>query len=162
MNLSLRPLAGTRNAWRTVRTTTVLLAALLTLATQARADEPPVEANCPRDEYWVACRAAAGDPLAIYRLGRTEYEKARESGDFTEALRLARQLNATKDKNGERLLKMVHLQLGWGGHKDFVQAYSWLVEDLPRDEEHIPKMLRQLAEKMTPEQISQAKAQAPR
>lgn len=161
MNLSMRPLAGTGPVWRTVAGT-ALLAALLALVPQTRADEPPVEANCPRDESWLACRAAAGDPLAIYRLGRTEYEKARESGDFTEALRLARQLNANGDKNGERLLKMVHLQLGWGTHKDYAQAYAWLVEDLQKDDEHLPKMLRQLAEKMTPEQLDQAKALAGR
>lgn len=139
-----------------------LLAGLLVLSATSRADEPPVGVDCPRDENWVACRAAAGDPLAIYRLGRTEYENARETGDFSEALRLARQLNATGDKNGERLLRMTHLQLGWGNHKDYVQAYAWLVEDLPTDEEHIPKMLRQLSEKMTPEQLGEAKARAPR
>ena len=162
MNRSMRLLGGTTTAWQPVRLGTVLLAALLTLATQVRGDEPPIEANCPRDENWVACRAAAGDPLAIYRLGRTEYEKARESGDFTEALRLARQLNATGDKNGERLLTMVHLQLGWGTHKDYVQAYAWLVEDMGKDNEHLPKMVRQLAGKMTPEQLEQAKALAGR
>lgn len=150
---------GTR---RTTFVQACLLAGLLALSVPSRADEPPVGVDCPRDENWVACRAAAGDPLAVYRLGRTEYENARETGDFTEALRLARQLNASGDKNGERLLKMTHLQLGWGNHKDYVQAYAWLVEDLPTDEEHIPKMLRQLAEKMTPEQLSEARARAPR
>jgi hypothetical protein len=127
-----------------------LLAAFATMAWQAHADEPPVQADCPRDENWIECRAAAGDPLAVYRLGRTAYENARETGDFTDALRLARQLNAAGDKNGERLLTMVHLQLGWGTHKDYVQAYAWLLEDMAKDDEHLPKMLRQLAAKMTP------------
>jgi hypothetical protein len=135
---------------------------MLALAAQARADEPVAYPDCEKGEGWVECQAAHGDRMAIYRLGRTAYENARESGDFTEALRLARQLNAAKDKNGERLLRMTHLQLGWGNHKDPVQAYAWLVEDLPTDEEHIPKMLRQLGAKMTPEQLDQAKALAPR
>jgi len=140
----------------------VLLAAFLAVMSQAYGEEPSAQPDCPKGEGWVECRAAAGDNLAIYRLGRTQYENARESGDFTEALRLARQLNATGDKNGERLLTMVHLQLGWGAHKDFVQAYAWLLEDLQKDDEHLPKMLKQLAEKMTPEQIDEAKALAGR
>lgn len=139
-----------------------LLAAFVTMASQAHADEPAVQAECPRDEGWIECRAAAGDPLAIYRLGRTAYENARQTGDFTEALRLARQLNAAGDKNGERLLTMVHLQLGWGTHKDYVQAYAWLVEDMAKHDEHLPKMLRQLAGKMTPEQLDRAKRLAGR
>lgn len=139
-----------------------LLAAVLGVASQAHGEEPSAEPACPKGEGWLECRAAAGDKLAIYRLGRTAYENARESGDFTEALRLARQLNAAGDKNGERLLTMVHLQLGWGTHKDFVQAYAWLLEDLQKDDEHLPKMLRQLGDKMTAEQIGQAKALAGR
>jgi hypothetical protein len=138
------------------------VAIVLTLMSQAHGEEPSTEPDCPKGEGWVECRAAAGDKLAIYRLGRTQYENARASGDFTEALRLARQLNAAGDKNGERLLTMVHLQLGWGAHKDFVQAYAWLLEDLQKDDEHLPKMLRQLGGKMTPEQIGQAKVLAGR
>lgn len=140
----------------------LFLLAAVAVASQAHAEEPATPPDCPKGEGWLECRAAAGDKLAIYRLGRTAYENARESGDFTEALRLARQLNAAGDKNGERLLTMVHLQLGWGTHKDFVQAYAWLVEDLATDEEHIPKMLKQLAAKMTPDQLDQTKAAAPR
>jgi len=142
--------------------TAIVLAGLLPLAAPVHAEEPVVYPDCPKGEGWVECQAAHGDRMAIYRLGRTAYENARESGDFTDALRLARQLNTAGDKNGERLLKMTHLQLGWGAHKDFVQAYAWLVEDLPTDEEHIPKMLKQLAAKMTPDQLDQAKAAAPR
>lgn len=145
-----------------VRLATALLTAILTVSFLAHGDEPAAQVECPKGEGWVECRAAAGDQLAIYRLGRTAYENARESGDFTEALRLARQLNAAGDKNGERLLKMVHLQLGWGTHKDYVQAYAWLVEDMSKGDEHLPKMLRQLAEKMTPEQLDRAKSLAGR
>ena len=72
-----------------------------------------------------ACVPSVG---GVYVLGRNAYESGRESGDFTEALRLARQLDASGDKNGDRLLKMVYLQLGWGGHTDYVQAYVWLSE----------------------------------
>jgi TPR repeat protein len=113
-------------------------------------------ADCPEGDGWLECRAQAGDPLAIYRLGRTAYEEARESGDFSEALRLSRQLAATGDKNGERLLKMVHMQLGWGAHKDYVQAYQWLNEDNKAGSDYLDKWIKTLAAKMTPEQLEQA------
>ena len=116
------------------------------------------EAACPEGDGWLECRAAAGDRMAIYRLGRTAYENARESGDFSEAVRLSRQLAATGDKNGERLLKMVHIQLGWGGHKDYAQAYAWLTEDMPGDDNYVDKWRKTLAEKMTPEQLEQARS----
>lgn len=115
---------------------------------------------CPEGDGWLECRAAAGDQMAIYRLGRTAYENARGSGDFTEALRLSRQLAAMDDKNGERLLKMVHMQLGWGAHKDHVQAYVWLSEDMAAGDDYLDKWIRMLAEKMTPEQLAEARALA--
>lgn len=118
------------------------------------------EAACPEGDGWLECRAAVGDRGAIYRLGRTAYENARESGDFSEAVRLSRQLAASGDKNGERLLKMVHIQLGRGAHKDYVQAYVWLSEDMPGDDNYIDKWRRMLVEKMTPEQLEKAKSLA--
>jgi hypothetical protein len=118
------------------------------------------EAACPEGDGWLDCRAAAGDRMAVYRLGRTAYEGARESGDFSEALRLSRQLAAARDKNGERLLKMVHMQLGWGAHKDYVQAYVWLSEDMRGGSDYLDKWRRMLAEKMTAEQLEEAKSLA--
>jgi len=115
------------------------------------------EVRCPEDDGWLECRAAAGDPLAMYRLGRTEYEKAREDGDFTEALQMGRKLAATGDKNGERLLKMVHLQLSWGHNKDYVQAYVWMVEDRNSGIDYLDKLINNLSEKMTPQQLAEAK-----
>ncbi len=118
------------------------------------------ETTCPEGDGWLECKAAAGDQMAIYRLGRSAYESARESGDFSEALRLSRQLAVTGDKNGERLLKMVHIQLGWGGHKDYVQAYAWLSEDMPGDDNYVDKWRKTLAQKMSPEQLEQARSLA--
>lgn len=115
-------------------------------------------AACPEGDGWLECMAQAGDRMAIYRLGRSAYEDARESGDFTEALRLSRQLVGMDDKNGERLLKMVHMQLGWGAHKDFVQAYVWLSEDMASGDDYLDKWLKTLAEKMTSEQLAEARA----
>lgn len=116
------------------------------------------EVICPEGDGWLECKAKAGDQMAIYRLGRTAYENARESGDFTEALRLSRQLAGMDDKSGERMLKMVHMQLGWGAHKDYVQAYVWLSEDMASGgDDYLDKWLKMLVEKMTPEQLEQAR-----
>jgi len=114
------------------------------------------EATCPEGDESIECKAQAGDRIALYVLGRSAYESARKSGDFTEALRLARQLDATGDKNGDRLLKMVYLQLGWGGHTDYVQAYVWLSEAIAGGDDYLVTWRSRLAGKMTPEQLAQA------
>jgi hypothetical protein len=114
-------------------------------------------AECPTGDEWLACRARMGDPGAMYAVGRNAYEAARSSGDFSEALDWARKLNAMGEKNGERLLKMVYLQLGWGAHRDYVQAYVWLSEGIVGGEDYLVKWRKTLAEKMTPEQIAAAK-----
>ncbi|UCD68378.1 MAG: hypothetical protein JSW48_16690 [Betaproteobacteria bacterium] len=116
-----------------------------------------LEAQCPQGEDWLECRAAAGDPLAKYRLGRIAYEKARETGDFSKPLQIGRELVAQNDRNGERLLKMTHLQLSWGNHEDYVQAYVWLVEDRQAGIDYLDKLISNLAAEMTPQQLAQAK-----
>jgi len=118
------------------------------------------EANCPEGDGWLECKAAAGDPLALYRLGRMAYDEARETGDFSGALRIARELADQDDRNGKRLLKMVHLQLSWGNHNDYVQAYVWLVEDQKADTDYLDQLIGNLADKMAPEQLARAKALA--
>lgn len=135
-----------------------MLAALIIATCGPANADTPAETACPQGEGWVECKAAAGDRMALYRTGRTAYENARESGDFTEALRIARQLAGAGDKNGERLLKMVHIQLGRGAHMNFVQAYAWLTEDMPGDDNYVDKWRKALASKMTPEQIEQAQS----
>ena len=113
--------------------------------------------QCVEGDGWLECRAAAGDRMAMYRLGRTAYEQAREDGDFTDALRRARELADQGDKNGARLLKMVHLQLGWGNHKDNVQAYVWMVEDRSAGRDYLDKLIQNLSEKLSPQQLARAK-----
>ncbi len=95
--------------------------------------------------------------MAIYVKGRDAYDGARTSGDFSEALALSRQLAAKGDKNGERLLKMVYLQLGWGAHRDYVQAYVWLSEGIAGGGDYLVAWRNKLMEKMTPEQVAEAK-----
>ena len=118
------------------------------------------EATCPEGDESIECKAQAGDRIALYVLGRNAYDSARESGNFTKAHRLARQLDATGDKNGDRLLKMVHLQLGWGAHNDYVEAYVWLSEGIAGGKDYLVSWRSRLAEKMTAEQLAQAKEMA--
>lgn len=113
--------------------------------------------QCAEGDGWLECRAAAGDPLAKYQLGRTAYENARGTGDFSEPLRIGRELAAQNDPNGKRLLKMTHLQLSWGNHKDYVQAYVWLVEDQQAGFDYVDKLVVNLSKKMTPQQLAEAK-----
>ena len=107
-----------------------------------------------------ACKADRDERVAIYAKGRDAYDNARTSGDFSEALILSRQLASKGDKNGERLLKMVHLQLGWGAHKNFIQAYGWLSEGIAGGGDYLLHWRNLLAEKMTPEQLAEAKKKA--
>ncbi len=116
------------------------------------------DAACPDGDESMKCKAEASDKFALYVVGREAYEEARESGDFSEALRLARKLDATGDRNGDRLVKMVYLQLGWGGHSDYVEAYVWLNEGLEGGKDYLDSWISRLADKMTAEQLSEAKA----
>ncbi len=98
--------------------------------------------------------------MAVYSKGRNAYDNARTSGDFSEALALSRQLAGKGDKNGERLLKMVYLQLGWGGHRDYVQAYKWLSEGIAGGADYLVRWRQILTEKMTADQLAEAKKMA--
>jgi hypothetical protein len=118
------------------------------------------ESECPAGDGWVPCQAQKGDPMAMYVMGRGAYQDARTSGDFTSALDWSRKLAAAGDKNGERLLKMVYLQLGWGAHRDYVQAYVWLSEAIAAGNDYLLPWRKMLVEKMTSEQLAQAKQRA--
>ena len=108
--------------------------------------------ECPKDELWMECRAAQGDVLAIYVVARDSYDLAyaqvKEQGlaDFTQALMMGRQLVDMEERNGGRLLKMIHLQLSWGNHIDRDQALAWLKEDRDqRDLDYLPVLINRLA-----------------
>ena len=110
------------------------------------------ESKCPKDENWVQCRAQEGDVLAIYMVARQsydrEYEKVKEGGlgDFSEALVFGRELVDRGERNGKRLLKMVHLQLSWGNHVNRDQALDWLKEDnQQRELDYLPVLINRLA-----------------
>jgi len=118
------------------------------------------ETQCPSEDNSAPCQADKDDRMALYVEGRNAYDNARMSGDFSDALALSRQLAARQDKNGERLLKMVYLQLGWGSHRDYVQAYVWLSEGIAGGADYLVRWRQILAEKMTPDQLAEAKKMA--
>ncbi len=117
------------------------------------------EPACATDDE-TACKAEKDARMAMYSAGRIAYENARTTGNFTEAYTLARKLATSGDKNGERLYKMVNMQLGWGAHKDLVQAYVWLSEGVADGVDYVPLWRDKLTEKMTPEQLAEAKKKA--
>lgn len=118
------------------------------------------ETQCPSEDDSAPCQADKGDRMAVYVMGRNAYDNARTSGDFSEAFALSRQLAAQGDRNGERLLKMVYLQLGWGAHRDYVQAYVWLSEGIAGGADYLVRWRKILEEKMTPDQVAEAKKMA--
>jgi hypothetical protein len=118
------------------------------------------EPDCPAGDGWIPCQAQKGDHMAMYVMGRQAYEDARASGDFTDALNWSRKLVAAKEKNGVRLLKMVYLQLGWGAHRDYVQAYVWLSEAISAGDDYLLPWRDKLVAKMTAEQLARGKKQA--
>jgi TPR repeat protein len=138
----------------------ILCAVVAVLILSSSACAVAAESECPAGDQWVPCQAAKGDPAAMYAAGRQAYDTARTSGDFTEALDWSRKLVVAGEKNGERLLKMVYIQLGWGAHHDYVQAYTWLSQGIKAGDDYLVPWRKMLMEKMTPEQIAQAKERA--
>ena len=118
------------------------------------------DTQCQSEEISADCQAEMDNRMAVYVNGRNAYDNARKSGDFSEALALSRQLADKGDKNGERLLKMVYLQLGWGGHRDYVQAYKWLSEGIAGGADYLVRWRQILTEKMTADQLAEAKKMA--
>jgi len=129
------------------------------------------ESNCTDSS--APCQAEEGEgedaadaaKIDMFVRARQGYSDARKSGDFTEPLKLSRQLAAQGSRAGKGLLRMIYMQLGLGAHKDYVQAYVWLSEGMAADPSNLRKgateslvrWRKRLEEKMTPDQIAQAK-----
>ena len=75
----------------------LLASALAPVQGRMAAAQATDENGCPSGDQWLACRARAGDPGAMYAVGRSAYETARTSHDFTEALDWARRLDKMGD-----------------------------------------------------------------
>ena len=76
---------------------------------------------------------------------------------------IGQKLAERKNKYGNRLLKMVYVQIGFGKHKDFVQAYRWLDEEMKAGHGFarldLEKTMGKLTALMTPEQLAQARGE---
>lgn len=103
------------------------------------------------------------ESLAMFIRGRDAFDRGIESGDFSETRAIGQQLAARKNKYGNRLLKMVYVQVGMGNHKNFVQGYRWLEEEIKGGNGYarldLDKTMAKLVALMTPEQLAEARGQ---
>ena len=108
------------------------------------------------------CHAEAGDPRAMYLVGREAYNRAREDGDFTEARMWAvKSWDAKFLPAAKMLFKMVHMQVGQGNHHNFVEGHAWLTEAIAVGRgTDLVSWKRRLEARMTPAQIAEANAMA--
>ena len=69
--------------------------------------------------------------LPTYIKAHDAYDRGRETGDLSEAYALAKELVANDDaKHGKGILRQIYIQAALGTHKNYVQAYRWVAEDI--------------------------------
>lgn len=112
--------------------------------------------QCPPLPEGMRCAAENGDPRAMYIVGREAYDKARQTGDFSEAYMWAVRAKEAGFLSGRMLYKMVHLQAGDGYHQDYVEAHQWLSQAIDEGAEYLIPFRQRLEARMTGEQIAQA------
>lgn len=100
--------------------------------------------------------------MDLFIQGRDAFDRGRESGDLGEARRIARELIERKDeRHGKALMKFVYVQVTLGVHKNFVEAYRWIEEDIAAGASYkrldLGWVRDKLAARMTSEQIAEAK-----
>jgi hypothetical protein len=100
--------------------------------------------------------------IATYIKAHDAYDHGREIGDLSEAYGLAKELVANDDaKHGRSILRQIYIQAALGTHKNYVQAYRWVAEDIAAGVNYkqlkMDKVLESIAQKMTPEQLAEAK-----
>ncbi len=100
--------------------------------------------------------------IGLFIQGRDAFDRGREIGDLGEARRIARELVDRKDaRHGKALMKFVYVQVSLGVHKNFVEAYRWIEEDIAAGESYkrldLAWVRDKLAARMTPEQLAEAR-----
>lgn len=100
--------------------------------------------------------------IGLFIQGRDAFDRGRESGDLGEARRIARELVDRKDtRHGKALMKFVYVQVSLGVHKNFVEAYRWIDEDIAAGASYkrldLGWVRDKLAARMTPEQLAEAR-----
>lgn len=115
--------------------------------------------KCMSDDEKVC--AYENESLSLFIKGMDAYDMGRETGNLNEARRIAKELVQRKNKYGKRMMKQIYVQLALGTHKNYVEAYQWLQQAIVKEEKYprldINRLLDQLSEKMTPEQIAEGK-----
>jgi len=100
--------------------------------------------------------------MALFIEGRDAYERGRETGDLGEARKYALELIERNDtRHGKALMKYIYMQVAQGIHKDPVEAYRWVAADIAAgatyERLNLERVRDQLAAKMTPEQLAEAR-----
>jgi hypothetical protein len=100
--------------------------------------------------------------IQLFVQGRDAYERGRETGDLGAARKFALELIERKDtRHGKALMKYIYMQVAQGVHKDPVEAYRWVAADIAAQASYerlnLARVLEQLAAKMTPEQLAEAR-----
>jgi len=100
--------------------------------------------------------------IRLFIQGRDAYERGRETGDLGEARKFALELIERKDtRHGKALMKYIYMQVAQGIHKDPVEAYRWVAADIAAHTSYerlnLERVLEQIAAKMTPEQLAEAR-----
>lgn len=112
--------------------------------------------DCARGPEGNLCKAENGDVHAMYLIGREAYDRARETGDFSEAYLWAVRAREAGFLGGRMLFKMIHLQAGQGHHHDKVEAHLWITKAIAEGEDYLVPWRRRLEAIMTPEQFKAA------
>jgi len=103
--------------------------------------------------------AFENESMALFIKGRDAYDKGRETGDLSEARKIAKELVQRKNKYGKRMMKMIYMRVAAGEHKNFIEAYRWVQEGIANDEKYarldLNHVLEQLSAKMSPEQLAE-------
>ncbi|MFO1321386.1 MAG: hypothetical protein U1F52_17375 [Burkholderiales bacterium] len=100
--------------------------------------------------------------MALFIEGRDAFDRGRESGDLSEARRIAKELIDRQDeRHGKALLKFVYVQVSLGVHRNLVEAHRWIQADMAAGETYKRLDLNWVREKlearMTPEQLAEAR-----
>lgn len=140
-----------------LRAAAVALAAALACAPAAAAGDAFVcqeesQEKCDRENQ----------NLDLFVKAHDAFDRGREKGDLTEARNYALQLIERKDeRHGKAIMKYVYMQVGLGVHKNYVEAYRWLSDDMAAGKEYkrldLERTRDRLAKLMSPEQLAEAK-----
>jgi hypothetical protein len=100
--------------------------------------------------------------MELFIKGREAFDRGREIGDLSEAHGYASALIERQDlKHGQMLMKFIYVQAGLGVHKNLAEAYRWVAADIAAGATYkrldLQRVLDQIAARMTPEQLNEAR-----